>query len=231
MTISTFSNYIESLGNVTSVSGKASYNNIYIKDDFVYFIREGKSEEEKISLFELYDFYNNAEDFTTTEALKFISGRVQSPATAIVKAIWMEKQRKAETIKGKISNFFEDNSVSQIFGKLGCLTLIILFLIACIQTCLSDEDNSLPVPNEELLVTRNSVAVYEEGMIDRMEELCKNQDGVGMMLLVDAGNAAFIDKNDKCLYVRYIKGGYYVVKSYNNPRPLIVRKTDLSKIK
>lgn len=92
MTISTFSNYIESLGNVTSVSGKASYINIYIKDDFVYFIREGKSEEEKISLFELYDFYNNAEVFTTTEALKFISGRVQSPATAIVEAIWMEKQ-------------------------------------------------------------------------------------------------------------------------------------------
>lgn len=229
MKFSTFSNYIESLDSVQSVSGDTFYNNIHIKKNFVYFTREGKNEEERISLDQLYNFYNSAEEYTTTEAKKFISGRVQSPATAIIEGILLCKERKDETLSGKISNFFEDNFSSNFFGKLGCLSLFLLFFLL-INLVDSDNSNVLPNVNEELVVTRNSVAVYEEAMIDKMEELCKNQDEFGMLFLVDAGKAAFIDKNDKCYYIRYVSGGYYVVKFYNKARPLIVRKSDLSKI-
>ena len=77
---------LSSLKTVDSVTGKR-YKILNATNDKVIFLREGKTKSESINTSELFDFYSKGEFHTTTEAKNYISGRVQSPAVAIINAI------------------------------------------------------------------------------------------------------------------------------------------------
>ncbi len=70
----------------TSVTGK-KYNSIHINGDHIKFIRENKSQYERILIDELFDLFTKENNFNTTIAKSYISGRVQSPALAILNQI------------------------------------------------------------------------------------------------------------------------------------------------
>jgi len=67
----------------TSVTGK-TYRAIRVDGRYVTFIRRGKFSPEEIHIDELYDLYVHEDERNTTIAKKYISGRGQSPAVAIL---------------------------------------------------------------------------------------------------------------------------------------------------
>lgn len=81
-----FTNKLSSLKSATSVSGKR-YRNIEVRSDKVFFVREGKAQTEKISISELFELYSSEKLINTSNAKLYISGRVQSPAVAILNAL------------------------------------------------------------------------------------------------------------------------------------------------
>jgi hypothetical protein len=96
MTKSEFKNNIEVIDKVYSIRDRIEYSITNIDGDNLYFAREGKSNIEKISISEMYELYLNEERINTTEARKYIKGRVQSPAVAIVlKVKEMESQTES----------------------------------------------------------------------------------------------------------------------------------------
>ncbi|MCK6610959.1 MAG: hypothetical protein L6Q78_07950 [Bacteroidia bacterium] len=82
----TFIQQIAQLGQVWSVNNKR-YHSILVEGGKVKFIREGKQRYESIDLDELYSLYLNVAHPTNSEARKYISGRVQSPAVSIINAL------------------------------------------------------------------------------------------------------------------------------------------------
>ncbi|WP_423819211.1 hypothetical protein V5739_00440 [Salinimicrobium sp. TIG7-5_MAKvit] len=88
-----FINTLTSLKSATSLTGKR-YNKIEVRADTVLFIREGKTEIEYISINELLEFFSSEKFVNTTNAKSYISGRVQSPAVAILNALTTNSSRK-----------------------------------------------------------------------------------------------------------------------------------------
>ena len=78
---------VKELNSVESVTGKVVYKQIIVQGDFVSFRRENNEKPEIISLEEMYKFMceQPIKNITTSIAKKYISGRVQSPAVAIIK--------------------------------------------------------------------------------------------------------------------------------------------------
>jgi hypothetical protein len=82
----TFIQEINNLHSVSSIQGKL-YRSIRVEGQSVRFIREGKTTPESINLNELFDLYQAKDNPNTSDAKPFISGRVQSPAIAIISAL------------------------------------------------------------------------------------------------------------------------------------------------
>jgi len=77
---------INTLKETKSVQGKI-YHSIRADGHVVQFIRGGKSKSERINLDELFELYQAVDCPNTKEARSYISGRVQSPAVSIIKAL------------------------------------------------------------------------------------------------------------------------------------------------
>ncbi len=82
---------------VTSVTGK-TYRAIRVDGRYVTFIRRGKFTPEEIHIDELYDLYLNEDVINASIAKKYISGRSQSPAVAILNML--EKHMSQERNRG-----------------------------------------------------------------------------------------------------------------------------------
>lgn len=78
-----FINRLKVIETATSLTGKC-YNSIHVSGDKILFIRGHKTKSEKISISELFNLYSNELVLTNTIARSYISGRVQSPAVAIL---------------------------------------------------------------------------------------------------------------------------------------------------
>lgn len=230
MNYSTFKKYVSQLDSVQSVSGKNSYVDIKVQDNLVSFRRADKEEEEIIILSELYQFFSKGKAFTTSEAREYISGRVQSPATAIIRAIHDLRFENEESLFGGIRNYIEDSGWGKFLGNMGCLTMIVLFVGSFLYSmCFEEHESVLPEENEVLIVRFDNYGVYEESTIPRLEELMNHKDVFGLMLLQDQGLACYLESGEKCKYVGYIKGGYYLVRTKKSLRPVIVYKNFLTR--
>lgn len=86
MNYNLFKHALSALSAVTSVTGKI-YHSIQVHGEYITFIRGNKSAREEISVHELYELYGNEKSVNTSVAKKYISGRVQSPAVAILNAL------------------------------------------------------------------------------------------------------------------------------------------------
>jgi len=78
-----FISELKRIKSAISITGKR-YSSIQVNSNKVEFIRGHKKTTESISLKELFELYQNEELITTATAKKYISGRVQSPAVAIL---------------------------------------------------------------------------------------------------------------------------------------------------
>jgi hypothetical protein len=90
-----FKKMLSNIKEAESITGATYYHSIQVSGSTIKFIRNGKYEYESISVQELYDFYKNISDVSdikTTTARKYISGRVQSPATAILTKLVYDNQ-------------------------------------------------------------------------------------------------------------------------------------------
>lgn len=83
MILENFKQKLSEIKSATSVTGKI-YNSINLYGNRIEFVREHKTKPESILISELFDLYSNENSITTTVAKSYISGRVQSPAVAIL---------------------------------------------------------------------------------------------------------------------------------------------------
>lgn len=66
-----------------SITGK-KYRSIQVYGDSIEFVRESKNQTESISVTELFELFTKENLINTSIAKSYISGRVQSPAVAIL---------------------------------------------------------------------------------------------------------------------------------------------------
>ncbi|WP_294083398.1 hypothetical protein [Proteiniphilum sp. UBA5384] len=93
-----FKEKLSKIKSVKSKTGGASYHSIKVNGNVIEFVREGNIKIEKIYIDELLDFYLNGNDITKTgEAKKYIGGRVQSPAVALLIEFSKIEQSNKET--------------------------------------------------------------------------------------------------------------------------------------
>lgn len=78
-----FKQKLSSIKTAISVTGK-KYRSIHLYDDRLEFVRENKTKVESISVTELFELFKNENSINTSIAKWYISGRVQSPAVAIL---------------------------------------------------------------------------------------------------------------------------------------------------
>jgi len=128
MDIPEFKNLLNRIKQATSITGK-HYHSIHFINDKIKFTRQGKNESESILISELYNFYKNENNFNTSIAKKYISGRVQSPSVAILNELNKNKERASSkgtsinNVKNKVESkkltdekkFFE--AFSKIIGS------------------------------------------------------------------------------------------------------------------
>ncbi len=83
MDINQFKQMLSKIKEAKSITG-ILYHSICVKDLQVFFKRPQNNKYEKIKIDELYNLYMNVPNINTVAAKKYISGRVQSPAVAII---------------------------------------------------------------------------------------------------------------------------------------------------
>jgi hypothetical protein len=81
-----FRHQLSTVKQAKSISGKV-YKIISVSATYVEFVREHNSKSERISIIELYNLYSKEKNINTSVAKSYISGRVQSPAVAILNSI------------------------------------------------------------------------------------------------------------------------------------------------
>lgn len=100
-TYENFRSIVKELDSVESVTGK-KYKEINVQGYFMSFRRENSEKLETISMMEMYRFMceQSIENITTSNAKLYITGRVQSPAVAVIRKVYenghanYEKQKK-----------------------------------------------------------------------------------------------------------------------------------------
>ena len=99
-----FKKLIGKVGKVTSINGTAEYCDIRVIDDTITFRRNGKDTIERIDVNEMFRFYceQPIENINTTMARSYISGRVQSPAVAILHKIYNDTLEQNRSFWGRI---------------------------------------------------------------------------------------------------------------------------------
>lgn len=83
----TFKEKIESLEVVYSIREKVPYTIYSVDDKIVRIKRESTGKFVRIKMEELYNFYLKENYYDTEIAKEYISGRVQSPAVAVLCAL------------------------------------------------------------------------------------------------------------------------------------------------
>lgn len=88
-TYENFRSIVKELDSVESVTGK-KYKEINVQGDFMSFRRENSEKLETISMMEMYRFMceQSIENITTSNAKLYITGRVQSPAVAVIRKVY-----------------------------------------------------------------------------------------------------------------------------------------------
>lgn len=89
MDFQTFKKQIEALGVVYSIQDNVPYTICTIDDNILKIKRESTGSFVRIKMVELYNFYTK-ENYYDTQIAKdkeYISGRVQSPAVAVLRAL------------------------------------------------------------------------------------------------------------------------------------------------
>ena len=88
-TYENFRSIVKELDSVESVTGK-KYKEINVQGDFMSFRRENSEKLETISMMEMYRFMceQSIENITTSNAKFHITGRVQSPAVAVIRKVY-----------------------------------------------------------------------------------------------------------------------------------------------
>lgn len=87
MDFQTFKKQISSFKVVYSIRDKVPYKICSVQGDRLTLQRESTGNYVEIKLDELYDFYTNETEYNTKIARECISGRVYSPAVAIMKEL------------------------------------------------------------------------------------------------------------------------------------------------
>lgn len=87
MDFQTIRKQISSLKVVYSVRDRVPYKVCSVQGNLLTIQRESTGNYVEIKLDELYDFYINETEYNTKIAREYISGRVYSPAVAIIKEL------------------------------------------------------------------------------------------------------------------------------------------------
>lgn len=87
MDFQTFKKRIESLGVVYSIRDNVLYKILSVDNNVLKIERESTGNIVKIKMGELYYFYQKENNYNTRIAKGYISGRVQSPAVAVLHAL------------------------------------------------------------------------------------------------------------------------------------------------
>ena len=84
-----FRSIVKELDSVESVTGK-KYQQINVHGDFMSFRRENSEKLETISMMEMYRCMceQSIENITTSNGKFYITGRVQSPAVAVIRKVY-----------------------------------------------------------------------------------------------------------------------------------------------
>lgn len=82
-----FKKLVKSLGVVYSIQDNIPYTICYVDDNKLEIKRESTGNIVKIKMGELYYFYQKENNYNTRIAKGYISGRVQSPAVAILRVL------------------------------------------------------------------------------------------------------------------------------------------------
>lgn len=112
-----FCEKLSRLGKVTSRTGK-SYHLVKVTKERVNFRRDHKQQIESISIDELYALYTQVGAITTTIAKGYISGRVQSPAVAIMDELKSIGGEPNNTTYVKQKNVSHEKTKTQIKSKI-----------------------------------------------------------------------------------------------------------------
>jgi hypothetical protein len=103
-----------------SVTGK-KYSSIQVFGDNLEFVRENKTKSENISITELFDLFTKENCINTSIAKAYISGRVQSPAVAILNKLELpETNNITENVYSAIQEkpIIKNNRIKQTSGKI-----------------------------------------------------------------------------------------------------------------
>ncbi len=234
ITYNGFRKHISKFPSVKSVGGKVTYTITSVKGDLVYFTREGKTEPETISIQEMYNLYCSRpiDMINTYEAKLYISGRVQSPAVAIIHAVYDDTIKNNGSFFGMLRNEFYYKP-SEFFSKIGCLALIVIFGGGILLSLIFDKSDRIDVTeyNTECVVNKNSFGVYDSEYLDKIVELRQNQDIVTLEQLRELGVICTLNKGTKAVYLRYLKDGFVVIQPETEFRPVIIESSRLSKAK
>ena len=98
---------LSSIKTAISVTGK-KYNSIKLFSDRIEFVRENKTKPESISINELFELFTQESSINTSIAKSYISGRVQSPAVAILNEL---KSNTTNRISKKSISKIQENSI------------------------------------------------------------------------------------------------------------------------
>lgn len=82
-----FKKQIKSLGIVYSIRDEVPYEILSVDDNVLKIKRESTGNVVRIKMAELYNFYLKENYYDTEIAKEYISGRVQSPAVAVLCAL------------------------------------------------------------------------------------------------------------------------------------------------
>lgn len=230
-----FAKVIGNLGSVESVSGHTFYDNIRVESDRVYFTRRSTGNEESVSLDELFDFYEKCDRFTTTAAKSYISGRAQSPATAIVIAALKNEEKDQDGIReSKRKRTYNKRmfwkKVDNLDGcQIGCGFVILMAIIIYIVGSIGGNDKQEDRECEAVLTM--GWGAYEKVYAEKILEFMNNQDSYGLVSYEMEGYIVSFRKGERFKFVRMEKGGFYVVSSDKYTRPLYVPSAFLETVK
>lgn len=226
-----FKKYVSKLSTVHSSNNRTSYNDINVCGDLVYFKRGDSIKSEFVSLEELYQFYCKESKYNTVTAKDYITGRVQSPAVAILLAILDDINNADETLIDKLNcqiyyfkkewqSFTNKERFNALFGL-----FVILFIGFSVIYTIVLPSNKIN-PNDRCYITSDWLGVYSTNDIPLLEYYCEHFDPTDIKWAIRQGDLRLLKKDEKCVCISSIRdGAYYMVRLNNSGVEVIVHHT------
>lgn len=216
LTYEDFRTLVKELDSVESVTGK-KYKEINVQGDFMSFRREKNEKPEIISLTEMYSFMceQPIENITTSNAKFYITGRVQSPAVAVIRKVY----ENGHTNFGK----------QKQYKKIGCFVVVFALLIGILFAGLNNDDFPIDAYNAPCVVNTDDIVIYDSENLDKVNNLIYNSDETTLNYLMGRGVCNHVKAGTKGVYVRYLRDDYVVVKLEGELRPVIIPRSHISK--